>query len=82
VTVQEEPTELLLKRIERLQFRMLAEIGGEAFPLFGAQVLLAPTRQREQPAIPAAFRIGRAPSGEEVEIDQPDDMKAIRNDLR
>ena len=67
--------------VDFAQDRELVEAGLEFELLVGLEIVAVATHQREQAAVLGAGGIDLAPTGQEVMVDEADDVEAIGDDL-
>ncbi len=82
VFLEEQVAEALFEAVDEVQGRVLGQIGQQAKALIGFEVVPMPSHQREQTAVLAARRIDLSPAGQEVVVDEPDDVEAIGDNDR
>src|SRR3954468_15309237 len=77
---QQQVTEPLFEAVEDVQDGMSGQISGEFLQLSRSEVVAMTAEQRDQAAISGAGGIELPPAGEEVMINQTDDVETIGDD--
>lgn len=80
VFLQQQIAEALLETIDEIQGGVQFQVRSQAQLLFGLDVVAMAAHQRQQAAVPGTNGIDVAPAGQEVMVDEADDMEAIRHD--
>src|SRR4051812_2228675 len=80
VFFQQQVTEPLFEAVEDVQDGMSGQISGEFLQLSRSEVVAMTAEQRDQAAISGAGGIELPPAGEEVMINQTDDVETIGDD--
>ena len=80
VFLQKEIAELLFEGVNRIDDWMHCQICRQSGLLFRFEVMPMTAHERQQSAIPGTGGIEFTPASEEVMIDQPDHMEAVRHD--
>ena len=76
VLFQDQVTQPLFEAVDRLQHRVVRQISGQVKLLIGPKIVAMAAHQGEQASILGAGRIEAPPTGQEVMIDDADDMEA------
>ena len=77
---QQQEAELLLEAVDGMQRRPFGQVGQQFHLLIGLGVVAMTAHQLDQATMFGSHRVDLPPAGQEVVVDEPDDMETIGHD--